>query len=113
MPQKLTDEQLAEKQFKKYYSEKIKEVMDLIPQQNVFCQDLSFRDTEMGVFLPANKWIIGDYALKSDLYMLCSIEEDDIEKPMFGLTETDYNRVVSACEQRHAEILKQHHIKRK
>lgn len=112
MGNKTSDEKLIEKVSKRKYSLQFQNLMDLVPESSVFKKDETFRAE--GVILPANKWIIGcqvneehvEYSVDSDLHQVYSIEANDIELPIFKLKTKDYERLVKACEKRHALLLK-------
>jgi len=107
MDYKSPDDKLIEKKWKQKYSLHVQELLDLIPvATSVYKQDMT---TEAeGVVFPAYKWVIDDRAVDSDFHRVWSIEADDAEVSLFQLNKTDFKKVIQACEQRRAELLKQH-----
>ena len=94
---KLLDATLAEK-----YQLKFEELMDLIPQSNVFMEDTSFK--EYGVILRSCVWHVGEYTVDSDFRMVCSKDADDNPVPEFYLNLKDYRKFVKKCKERKAEL---------
>lgn len=113
MVKKSATEKMIDKKILQEYNDAFHKLLDLIPEVPVFKTDASFRDEEFGVVLPATKWTIGDWAIESDSYSVYSIEADDEEVLRFTLRPKDYKTLAKACEKRRAELLKQHHIRKR
>lgn len=100
------DDKLINKKWKQKYSLHVQELLELIPvATSVYKQDMT---TEAeGVVFPAYKWVINDRVVDSDFRRVWSIEADDTEVSLFKLNKTDFKKVIKACEQRRAELIKQ------
>jgi hypothetical protein len=106
MTKKSSDEKLIEKVEKEHYSIKFEDFMDLIPQStSVFKKDTSFRTKD--VYLPANKWFVGEYVIDSDTRAVYSLDENDKEVREFELTKADYKKIIKACKERRKILLNQ------
>ena len=89
------------------YKEQVQDLLELIPTAPVFKQDLT--TTVEGVVLPAFKYTIDNrYTIDSDLRRVFSIEADDVEVSRIRLKSADYKKIIAACEQRRAILLKEH-----
>ena len=105
MAKKSSEEKVIDKKIKEEYSLKVQDLMDLIPQSNVFKRVNTF--AESGVVFYTTIWTVGEYTVDSDFHLVCSIEADDKQQPQFRLKAKDYRNFVKACEQRKADILNQ------
>ena len=93
------------------YQEQVQDLLELIPTATVFKQDLT--TTVEGVVLPAFKYTIDNqYTIDSDLRRVFSIEADDVEVSRIRLKTADYKKIIAACEQRRAILLKEHQKKK-
>ena len=93
------------------YQEQVQDLLELIPTATVFKQDLT--TTVEGVVLPAFKYTIDNqYTIDSDLRRVFSIEADDVEVSRIRLKSADYKKIIAACEQRRAILLKEHQKKK-
>ncbi len=97
---------------KEEYELNVQELMELIPTVSVWKQvdELKY---EGKVLSRSIKWIVGDYAIYSDMREVRSIEADDEESHKFFMKNKDYKEFVKACDQRRNELLKQYGIKKK
>ena len=99
-------------QIKEEYELNVANLMELIPTASVWKQ-VDELEYEGKIISRSIKWIIGYYAIYSDLREVRSIEADDEEVHKFFMKAKDYKKFVQACNQRRQELLKQHGIKKK
>lgn len=101
------DDKLVNRKWREKYSLRVQELLELIPvATTVYEQDMTTEAA--GVVFPAYKWVINDCVVDSDFRKVWSIEADDSEVSLFQLNKTDFKKIVKACEQRRAELLKQY-----
>ena len=88
------------------YKLKVKNLMNLIPVSSVAKQIDNFEDE--GEVLDASiRWVVGDYAIYSDMRDVYTIGPRLEEYFEFFLTKKDYKAFVLACNKRRAEMKKQ------
>ncbi|MBO7643014.1 MAG: hypothetical protein J6S74_02695 [Alphaproteobacteria bacterium] len=110
MAQKTKEQKLLDAKLEEEYELKFQELMDLIPQSNVFKKEDKFEAG--GVVFRSVLWTVGEYTIDSDFRIVSSIEADDKPEPRFCLSKSDYRKFVKACEARRAEVLQQHKIRK-
>lgn len=93
---------------KEKYALNVQNLMDLIPESTVAKQvDILMDEDEDKVLERQIKWVVGDYAVYSDLHDVYSIGTNFEETLEFILKVNDYKKFVTACKKRRAEMLKQ------
>lgn len=109
---KSKDDKFLEKKYEERYNTKVEKLIDLIKESSIIFK----RDTTVcveGVTWHIVKWTVDDYTIESEFRKVCSIEADDVERPIFVLKRRDYNKIAKACNQRKNELLQQHRQRKK
>lgn len=108
---KSKDDKNIEKRGKIKYREQVQDLLELIPTVPVFKQDLT--TSVEGVVFPAFKWTVNnEYTIHSDFHRVFTIEADDVEVSYLTLNQTDYKKVIAACEVRDKQLHQERQNKR-